>query len=182
MYADNALILTSVLLGLFCVVGWGEHALYGGFNRVYYTHGVPFVSLRIPVAAPAADMPPVAPLQEQVGSALIGSLALLLVARDTYGFRRQFFPSALFPGHLVHGMLRFDRDQRRVLLQGFINAWILLLLLVVVVFSIVGPISLLARVLTLGIVTAAIGVPLLLERQRCMKLARLAASAWETAC
>ncbi len=182
MYADNALVLTTVLLGLFCVVGLVEHALYGGFNRMYYTHGVPFVSLRIPVAAPAANTPPMAPVQEQVRSALIGSLALLLVAPDTYGFRRQFFPSALFPGHLMHGMLRFDRDQRRVLLQGFVNAWILLLLLVVVVFSVVGPISLLARVLTLAIVVFIIGVPLLLERQRCVNLARLAASAWETAC
>jgi hypothetical protein len=180
MPADNPLILSSFLLGLFCVVGLVEHSLYGGWNRVYYTHGLPLVIQRIPVTASHQDLPRVSLLQDQFGSALIGSLTFQQVAPNTYGFRRRFFQSALFPDTLMHGMLLFDRENGRVVLKSFINILIPLLVLAVGVFSVLGPFPGLFRLLPLAIVGLVIGTPLLLERRRCMKLARFAASAWDT--
>jgi hypothetical protein len=180
MRADIPLILPSLLLGLFCVVGLVEHSLYGGLNRVYYTHGLPFVIQRIPVAASHQDIPQVSLLQAQFRSALIGSLIFQQIAPNTYGFRRRFFQPALFPDFLMHGMLLFDRENGRVVLKGFINLWIPLLVLAVGIFSVLGPFPGLFRLLPLAIVGLVIGLPLLMERGRCMKLARFAASVWNT--
>ena len=180
MHADISLILFALLLGLFFVVGLVEHSLYGGWNRVYYTHGLPFVIRRIPVTASHQDIPPVSLLQAQFRSALIGSLIFQQIAPDTYGFRRQFFQPALFPDNLMHGMLLFDRENGLVVLKGFINVLIPLLVLAVGVFSVLGPFPGLFRLLPLAIVGLVIGTFLLMERRRCVKLARFAASAWNT--
>jgi hypothetical protein len=179
MHPDIPLILSSLLLGLFCVVGLVEHSLYGGLNRVYYTHGLPLVIQRIPVPASPQDIPPAGLLQAQFQSALIGSLIFQPIAPDTYGFRRRFFGSALFPGNLMHGMLLFDRENGRVVLKGFINVLILLLVLTVCVFSMLGPFPVLFKLLPLALVGLVIGIPLLMERRRCIKLARFAAVAWD---
>jgi hypothetical protein len=180
MHADIPLILSSLLLGLFCVVGLVEHSLYGGWNRVYYTHGLPFVIRRIPVTAYHQDIPPVSLLQAQFQSALIGSLIFQQIAPNTYGFRRRFFQSALFPDNLIHGMLLFDRENGRVVLKGFINVLVLLLVLAVGVFSALGPFPGWFRLLPFAIVGLVIGTPLLMESRRCVKLAGFAASAWNT--
>jgi hypothetical protein len=180
MPVNNPLILFSFLLGLFCVVGLVEHSLYGGWNRVYYIIGLPLVIRRIPVTAPHQDIPPASLLQDQFRSGLIGSLVLQQIAPNTYGFRRRFFESALFPDTLMHGMLLFDRQNGRVVMKGLVNVLIPLLLLAVGVFSVLGPFPGLFRLLPLGIVALVIGTPLLLERRRCVMLARFAASAWET--
>ena len=180
MHTDIPLILSSLLLGLFCVVGLVEHSLYGGLNRLYYTHGLPFVIQRIPVTASQQDTPPASLLQAQFRSALIGSLIFQQIAPNTYGFRRQFFQSALFPDNLMHGMLLFDRENGRVVLKGFINVLIILLVVAVAVFSALGPFPGLYRLLPLAIVGLVIGIPLLLEGRRCVKLARFVASAWDS--
>ena len=119
-------------------------------------------------------------LQAQFRSALIGSLIFQQIAPDTYGFRRQFFQPALFPDNLMHGMLLFDRENDRVVLKGFINVLIPLLVLAVGVFSVLGPFPGLFRLLPLAIVGLVIGTFLLMERRRCVKLAGFAASAWNT--
>lgn len=180
MHTDISLILSSLLLGLFCVIGLVEHSLYGGFHRVYYTHGLPFVIRRIPVTASHQDIPPASLLQAQFRSALIGSLIFQQIAPDTYGFRRRFFESAWFPDNMVHGMLQFDRETGRVVLIGFINLSVPLLVLVVGVFSVLGPFPGSFRLLPLVIVCIVIGTPFLMEHRRCVKLARFAASAWDT--
>ena len=180
MQADIPLILSTLLLGLFCVVGLVEHSLYGGLNRVYYTHGLPFVIRRIPVTASHEDIPPESLLQAQFQSALIGSLIFQQIAPNTYGFRRRFFQPALFPGNLMHGMLLFDRENGQVVLKGFINVLILLLVLAVGVFSVLGPFPGLFRLLPLAVVGLVIGIPLLMEARRCARLALFAAGAWKT--
>ncbi len=180
MLADIPLVLSALLLGLVGVVDLVEHSLYGGWNRVYYTHGLPFVILRIPVAAVPLDIPPLTLFQGQFRSALIGSLTFLQVAPNTYGFRRQFFQSAWFPNNLMHGMLLFDREKGGVAVKGFINVWIALLALVMMVFSGLAPFPSWIRWLPLVIVCLVLGIPLLLERRRCQKLARFAANAWRT--
>jgi hypothetical protein len=180
MHADIPLILTSSLLGLFCIVAFVEHSLYGGFNHRYYTHGLPFIIQRIPVTASHQDLPPVSLLQEQFRSALLGSLVFQQIAPDTYGFRRRFFQSALSPNNLMHGMLLFDRENSRVVLKCFINGLVPWLVLAVWVFSVLGPLPGLFRLLPLAIVGLVIGIPLGLEYRRCVKLARFAASAWNT--
>ena len=180
MHADIPLILSSLMLGLFCVVGLVEHSLYGGWNRVYYTHGLPFVIRRIPVTASHQEIPPVNLLQAQFRSSLIGSLVFQQIAPNTYGFRRRFFQSALFPDNLMHGMLLFDRENGRVVLNGYINVLVPLLVLAVGVFSLLGPFPGLLRLLPLAIVGLVIGIPLLMERRRCVKLAHFAAEAWNT--
>jgi hypothetical protein len=180
MHTDIPLILSSLLLGLFCVVGLVEHSLYGGWNRVYYTHGLPFVIRRIPVAASHQDIPPVSLFQAQFRSALIGPLIFQQIAPNTYGFRRRFSNSALFPDILLHGMLLFDRENGRVILKGFIDVLVPLLVLAVGVFSVLGPFPGSFKLLPLAIVGLVIGTPLLLEHRRCVKLARFAASAWDT--
>ncbi len=174
----NPLFLSTLLLGLVGVVGLVEHALYGGMNRVYYTHGLPFVILRLPVAAPQ-DIPPLAPLEVRFRSALIGSLMFHEIAPCIYGFRRAFFRSALFPGNLMHGMLHFDREHRQVVLRGFLNVWITLLALTVVVFALLGPLPGWTPLLPIVLVVLVVGIPLALERKRCLKVARAAAQAWE---
>jgi hypothetical protein len=180
MHADIHLIPFSLMLGLFCVVGLVEHSLYGGLNRVYYTHGLPLVILRIPVTAPHQDIPPVSLLQAQFRSALIGSLIFQQIAPNTYGFRRQFFQSAWFPDNLMHAMLLFDRENGRVVLKSFINVLVPLLVLAVGVFSVLGPFPGLFRLLPLASVGLIVGIPLLMERRRCVKLAYFAADAWNT--
>jgi hypothetical protein len=180
MHADIPLILSSLLLGLFCVVAFAEHSLYGGFDRLYYTHGLTFVIRRIPVTASQQGIPPANLLQAQFQSALIGSLVFQQIAPDTYGFRRRFFQSAWFPDNLTHGMLLFDRENVRVVLTGYINLWVPLLVLVVGVFSVLGPFPGLFRLLPPVIVILGIGTPILLERRRCVKLAGFAASEWST--
>ena len=180
MHADIPLFLSSLLLGLFCVVGLVEHSLYGGWNRVYYTHGLPFVIQRIPVTADQQDIPPVSLLQDQFRSALIGSLVFQQIAPNTHGFRRRFFQSALVPNNLMHGMLLFDRENGRVVLKGFINVLVPLLVLAIGVFSVLGPFPGLFRLLPLAIVGLVIGIPLLMEHRRCVTLARFAASTWNT--
>jgi hypothetical protein len=180
MHADIPLTLTALLLGLFCVVGLVEHSLYGGWNRVYYTHGLPFVIQRIAVTAPHQDIPPVSLFQAQFRSVLIGPLIFQQIAPNTYGFRRRFFQSAWFPNNLMHGMLLFDRENGWVVLKGFINMLVPLLVLVVGLFSVLGPFPGLVRLLPLAIVGLGIGTPLLMERRRCVKLVRFAASAWNT--
>ena len=180
MYSDLPLILTSLLLGLFGVTGLVEHSLYGGWNRVYYTHGLPFVILRIPVAAYNREIPPLTLFQDQFRSALIGSLAFQQIAPNTYGFRRRFFQSAWVPNNLIHGMLLFDREKGQVVLKGFINVLVLCLVLAVGVFSLLGPIQGLDKLLPLALVGLAIAMPLLLEWRRCLKLASFAAGMWTT--
>ncbi len=155
------------------------NALYGGMNRVYYTHGVPFVVLRVPASANCHDLPPLTALQGRFRSALIGSLAFHEIAPSTYGFRRQFFQPAWFPGNLMHGMLQFDREKQQVIMKGFLNIWIALLVLVVAVFSVLSPFPGWSRVLPLAIAVLVIGVPLTLERRRCVELARCAAASPE---
>lgn len=180
MHADIPLILSSLLLGLFCVVGLVEHSLYGGWNRVYYTHGLPFVLVHIQVTAPYQDIPPVSLLQAQFRSALLGSLIFQQIAPNTYGFRRRFFQSAWFPNNLMHGVLLFDRENGQVVLKAFVNMLVPLLVLAVGVFSVLGPFPGLFKLLPLALVGLAIGTHLLMERRRCAKLARFAASVWNT--
>jgi hypothetical protein len=180
MQADIPLILTSLLLGLFCVVGLVEHSLYGGFQRGYYTHGLPFVIRQIPVTDPHQDIPPVSVLEAQFRSALLGSLTFQQIAPNTYGFRRRFFQSAMIPNNLVHGMLLFDRENDRVVLKGFVNMLVPVLVLAVGVFSALGPFPDLLRLLPLVLASVVIGIPLVMERRRCEKLALFAASAWTT--
>ncbi len=174
----NPLFLSTLLLGLVGVVGLVEHALYGGMNRAYYTHGLPFIILRVPVAAPQ-DIPPLAPLEVRFRSGIIGSLMFHEVAPCIYGFRRAFFRPALFPGNLMHGMLHFDREHKQVVLKGFLNAWITLLALAVIVFALLGPLPGRTPLLPIAIVVLVVGVPLVLERQRCVEVARAAAAAWD---
>jgi hypothetical protein len=185
MNGDIPLILTSLLLGLFCVVGLVEHSLYGGFQRGYYTHGLPFVIREIPVSdphqdIPHQDIPPVSVLEGQFRSALLGSLTFQQIAPNTYGFRRRFFQSALVPNNLIHGMLLFDRENGRVVLKGFVNMLVPVLVLAVGVFSVLGPFPGLLRLLPLVLTGLIIGIPLVMERRRCEKLALFAASAWTT--
>jgi hypothetical protein len=180
MQTNFPLILSTFLLGLFCVVGLVEHSLYGGWNRIYYTHGLPFVIRHIAVTSPHQEIPPVSLLEDQFRSALIGSLTFQQINPNTYGFRRRFFHSAIFPDNLMHGMLQFDRENSRVVLIGFINVLIPILVLAVGVFSLLGPIPSSFRLLPLAIVGLVIGTPLLMEHQRCVKLASFAASAWDT--
>ena len=179
MHFDNPLILSSLLLGLFCVVGLVEHSLYGGWNRSYYTHGLPIVIRRMPVTSPQQDIPPVSLLQDQFRSGLIGTLAFQQIGPNTYGFRRRFFESALFPDNLMHGMLLFDHANGQVVVKGFINMMVPALVLAVGVFSVLGPFPGLFKLLPLAIVGLVIGTPLLLERRRCVQLAIFAASAWD---
>jgi hypothetical protein len=180
MQVDNPLILSSLLLGLFCVVGLVEHSLYGGWNRVYYTHGLPIVIRRIKVTTYHQDIPPVSLLQAQFRSTLIGSLVFQQIDPNTYGFRRRFFESALFPDNLMHGMLFFDRENGEVVLKGFINALVPMLVLAVGVFSVLGPFTGLLKLLPLVLVALVIGIPILMESRRCVMLAHFAASAWST--
>jgi small-conductance mechanosensitive channel len=180
MQSDAPLTLFSLLLGLFCVSSLVEHSLYGGFNRMYYTHGLPFVILRIPVAAHHQDIPTASLLGAQFRSDLIGSLVFWQIAPDTYGFRRQFFQWALFPINMMHGMLLFDREHGRVVLKGFFNVSVPLLILVIGIFLMLGPFPWLVRLLAFGVVGLAIGTPLLMELHRCARLASFAASSWKT--
>ncbi len=180
MYPNTALVLTSFLLGLCLVVALVEHSLYGGLNRVYYTHGLPLVIQRIPVASPSPDSPPVAALRGQFRSALIGSLGFHEIAPNTYAFHRQFFQPALLPGTLMHGVLLFDRANGHLVLKAFVSVWVVLLILAVGVYSALGPLAGWYRLLPIGIVCVIFGIPLLLERRRCLQLARFAATAWET--
>ncbi len=180
MVPNTALVLTSFLLGLCLVVALVEHSLYGGLNRVYYTHGLPLVIKGLPVASPSPDIPPVTALRGQFQSALIGSLGFHEIAPNTYAFHRQFFQPALLPGTLMHGVVLFDRANGRVVLKAFISLWVLLLVLAVCVYSALGPLADWYRLLPIGIVCVIFGIPLLLERHRCLQLARFAASAWET--
>ncbi len=175
------LLLPSLLLGLFCIVALVEHSLYGGINRLYYTRGLPLVTLRVPVASPAQDIPSVDLLQAQFRSALIGPVRFVELAPDTYAFRRQFYRPALLPGFLMHGMLLYDRQNSRVVLRAFINLWVPLLLLAVLAFSVFGPLQGWSRLLPLAILFLVIGTPLLLERRRCLQIARFAANTWNTA-
>ncbi len=172
------LILSSLLLGLSCVVALVEHSLYGGWNRRYYTRGLPFVVVRIPAPSSRQQDPPVTMLESQFRSALIGSLVFQPIAPDTYGFRRRFFQSALFPGFLTHGMLRFDRQNGQVVVNGFMSVWVALLALAALSFAASGPFPGLFRLLPLAIFVLVIGVPVLIERRRCVHLARFAAGAW----
>jgi hypothetical protein len=180
MQADIPLFLSSILLGLVGVVALREHTLYGGWNRVYYTHGLPFVILQIPAAPAPQTIPPPTLFQDQFRSALIGSLVFLQVAPNTYGFRRRFFQSAWVPNNLMHGMLLFDGDGGRVVVKGFMNVWTALLALDVVLFSALAPFPGWTRLVPLAMDCLVFGIPLLLERHRCIKLARFAASAWKT--
>ena len=180
MHADIPLFLFSLLLGLFCVVGLVEHSLYGGWNRVYYTHGLAFIIRRIPVTGFHLQIPPTDLLQAQFRSVLIGSLIFQQIAPDIYGFRRPFFQSAVFPDNLMHGMLQFDRENGQVILKGFINVLVPLLVLAVLVFSVLGPLPGLYRLLPLVIIGLVFGIPLLMDRRRCTKLAVFAANEWTT--
>ncbi len=178
MPTNIPLFLSALLLGLVGVVGLVEHALYGGWNRVYYTHGLPFVIVRIPVKAGHEAIPPMAALQGQFRSTLIGPLGFYQLAPRIYSFRRQFFQSALFPGNLMHGMLLFDCEKGQVVVKGFINVWIALLMVALLVFSLLGPFPGWTRLFPLAVVGPVIGIPILLERRRCARLARFAADAW----
>ncbi len=181
MVPNPVLVLTSFLLGLFCVVALVEHSLYGGLNRVYYTHGVPLVIRCMPVPAPKQEIPLADLLRGQFRSLLIGSLGFWEIAPGLYAFHRRFVQTALLPGTLMHGMLLFDRANGRVVLKAFINVWVLLLVLAVAVYSVLGPFAGWYKLLPIGIVCLIFGIPLLLERRRCVQLARFAASAWESA-
>ncbi len=167
-----------MLFGLFGVTGLVEHSLYGGWNRTYYTLGLPFIALRIPVANCRPEMPPPQLLQNEARSSLIGSLVFQPVTADIYGFRRRFFQSAWVPNNLMHGMLQFDRQNHQVVLKAFINTLALLLVLAIAAFCLLVRIQGWARLLPLGILGIVVAVPLLLERRRLLKLARFAASAW----
>jgi hypothetical protein len=80
----------------------------------------------------------------------------------------------------MHGMLLFDHENGRVVLKGFINVLVPLLVLAVGIFSVSGPFPSLFKLLPLAIVGLIVGIPLLMERRRCVKLAHFAAEAWIT--
>jgi hypothetical protein len=178
MQSNVPLILSTFLLGLLCVSALVEHSLYGGWNRLYYTHGLPFVTLRIPLPASHPDVSFTPPPAARFPSAWIGSLVFQQIAPNTYGFRRQFFQPALLPGNVMHGMLHFDPRNGRLVLKSFLNVWIALLSLVLAAFFLLGPFAWYGRLLALAILALVIGTPLLMEWRRCVKLAYFAASAW----
>lgn len=177
MQANSPLILSALLLGLVGIVALNEHTLYGGWNRVYYTHGLSFAVLRIPVT-PHGDIPPLTLFEGQFHSALMGTLTFMQIAPNTYAFRRRFFQSAWIPNNLMHGMMLFDHEHSRVVVKGFVNVWMALLALVIVVFCVLAPFPGLTRLLPLALVGLVLGVPILMERRRCRELARFAARTW----
>lgn len=179
MPTDAPLAPFSLLLGLFCVSGLVEHSLYGGFNRFYYTHGLPFVVRRIPVQAFQRDLPPADQLAARFRSEWISSLVFQPIAPDTYGFRRAFFRWAFFPLNLMHGLLFFDRTRGEVVVKGFFNFSVPLGILALGAFFLLGPFEWSIRLLSLGVVVLLLGIPLFMERRRCVELARFAAEVWK---
>lgn len=180
MQPNTHLSLIALLLVLFGISSLVEHSLYGGWNRIYFTYGLPFVILQIPVVIYQQNIPSATLLGAQFRSDLIGSLIFQEIAQDTYGFRRRFNRVSLLSINVLHGMLFFDRENGQVTLKGFVNVWILLFVLVWGVFSILGPFPLIDRLFLLAIIGVILGIPLLMEQRRCVKLANFAANAWKS--
>ena len=177
MQSGTPLILLLVAIGLIALSSWVEEALSIGWNRIYFTMGLPIIVLQVPVESYHTNIPSVPRLEAQFRSAVTGSVVFRQIAPGTYGFRGKLFDFALFRVG-IHGMLFFDREKGRVVLKGFAGLGELLLYLFLLTIVLLIPTPWFERLLPFSCIGLFIGIPYLIDLRRCAKLASFAASAW----
>lgn len=80
----------------------------------------------------------------------------------------------------MHGMFLFDGEKKEVILKGFLNDWVALMILTISIFVLSASFSWIDKLFVFGLIGLVFGVPLGLGAYRCVKLASFAARAWQS--
>ena len=165
--AGFAIVLAVVLV---------EWILSGLFNKFYFTFGIPLFRRELTCTSGETSPPPPEELEEALPSTAYYPLAFHELDESRYGFRERFWGGGFFKFHytpLMHGLLTFDRDTKRVRVTGFAN-WSAIALVIFLVVSLAK-----ADVMHFGVFFAAVLALLYgIQAYRFGKVAQVAADAW----
>jgi hypothetical protein len=101
-----------------------EWILSGLFNKFYFTFGIPLFRRELPCTSGETDPPSPEELEDALPSTAYYPLAFHEFDESRYGFRERFWGGGFFKFHytpLMHGLLTFDHDAKRVRVTGFAN-------------------------------------------------------------
>jgi hypothetical protein len=147
------------------------------WNRMYFTAGLPLLSIRIPVWPRKNDLPSCPDLEKQFHSGWGPSLVFRELDTNVYAFREKMLEFRLFDSSpVMHGMLYFDSDTGQVFVKGHANWFILCFVLMA---SMVAS-KMQEPVIALGVLVLVLGVCYWIQYRRYSKVAAYAAQAWSS--
>lgn len=159
----NLLDFLKILLGAMIVVGIAETALKASWNRLYFTLGLPIFIRRVPVSVFRISPVDTASLEAEFASSFT-SRALLFKELETnlYAFREKMMEFRFLKTEnteVMHGVLIFDLNQQQVIVKGYLNWVIVVLVLGFIGFAVlsgsVGWLMIIFLVVIVGIGYAA---------------------------
>ena len=163
---------------LFVIALVGDLVLSGLWVKVYFTRGLPIFRRSFDADPPHRQPPPINELQPALKSNVIHSLAMHALSQYEYAFRPTLIQLRVFDyTPTMHGLLRFDLNQRKVVVIGHAN-WLLILLTAMSVFIFISSSELWVWAFFGGGYTLIVGSLYLMDWRRYMRIGELAARRW----
>jgi len=173
------IILTSIWAACVITCLIIEPILNVSWNKTYFTKGLPIFTIRVSATPRYNNIPPISRLQARFHSGWFlwdTSLVFKELDVDSYGFREKNFSRPLYPV-IMHGMLFFDESNAQVVATGFMNWW-MLGVLVVGLELMFAAFSLYVVLLIFLPFALAFAVSYRIQSRRFSKVAEFAAHAW----
>ena len=116
-------MIVSVLADLIFSTRWA---------KFYFLSGLRVFSRHVPVEIHHTNTPPSSLLNARLYSFWMGGLIFKELDTNQFGFRRQFFSFA--PRPMVHGHVMFDVGNNRVIVEGYLDWFMIVITLMWAVF------------------------------------------------
>lgn len=130
MSNEQSEILGNIVFAALWISLFADLVLRAGWNKLYFTLGVPIFIMRVPVKNQYQGVPYQYFLEEEFDSMWFASLAFKAVDSRSYGFRERYFqPRFLKYIPVMHGLIIFEQDKNRVVVKGMANWFLLWLVL-----------------------------------------------------
>lgn len=107
------------------------------WNRFYFSSGIPIFRQELSAQSPKPELPSSQRMEERLSKSAFPPLQFRRLDSDSLGFREKaagaWFRFSYTP--VMHGLLRFNRPSARVEVVGFLNWFVLVFVLAVVMAS-----------------------------------------------
>jgi hypothetical protein len=120
------IIFVALIMSLFADI-----ILRSAWNKTYFTIGVPIFVMHIPIKAQYKGIPFQYLFEEEFQSSwpFLPPFAFKKIDFQIFGFREKFFQIRSLYIPLMHGLIIFENDKKRVVVKGIANWFTLWLIL-----------------------------------------------------
>jgi hypothetical protein len=123
-------ILGNIVFAALWIALLADIILRAVWNRFYFAIGAPIFIMRLPVKNDYQGVPYQYFFDEEFDSLWFASLAFKAIDSRSYGFREKYFqPRLLKYMPVMHGLIIFEQDKKRVVVKGMANWFVLWLIL-----------------------------------------------------